>query len=412
MTICEKYKDVQPLKNFDWDVYADGWNGTSLKVNSKVKSDKNVKVYCHENYAKHDLKVYFNGEHSADDLSKDLGSGSVIRIQSMKLIGKDDLLTTTATGGSAIIKLSKENKFFEMIGHTKASFKNDIVGNPEACQKFLDAGYLAKVGRNGVASLYDGMLVHTENEMHEQIALGKNANKAYVGTIVASNMGGYIMDINGVRCFLPGGQAKSNKVTDYGSLIGTKMEVMVMKYIDGAVGTSGFIVSRKKYLDTVRPAAIEQLRQEWEKDKEKEFVGSITGAKHFGIFVELNEYYTGLLHRTYVSEDVYAKLMPNPDYTDEDYNARKNFPSGTEIRVKIYNITEDGRIVFTDIMDAKEREKLVTERERVIAEAEAAAKAEAEAARKADEERKVKKMIAQQSNNFKNTTISLEDLKK
>lgn len=416
MTIFEKYKDVQPLKGFDWDVYSDGWNGKSLKENSKIKtkrSGKNkVKVYCHESYAKQTLNMYFNGEHATEDVNKDLREGSVIRMQSMKMIGKDDVLVTTSAGGSAVIKLAKEHKFFEMIGTTKERFKDETLNNADETAKFLSKGYLAKVGRNGVASLYEGVLVHTEQEMHEQLALGKNATKAYMGTIVGSNKGGYIMDINGVKCFLPGGQALSNKVVDYDSLIGTQMEVMVMKYIENSVGTSGFLVSRKKYLDTVKPAAIAQLRERWEADKEITFTGTVTGATHFGVFVELSEYYTGLMHKTYASEETLAKIASNPDYTDEDYNARKNFPPGTQVTVKIYNITDDNRIVFTDIMNAEERAKIVAEREKAIADAEAKAKAEAEAAKKAEEERKMKKMIAQQSNNFKNTTVSLEDLKK
>lgn len=412
-TVFEKYNNVKPLSEFDWSVYADGWNGKSLMKNPKIETDEDlkkskVKVYCHESYANSDCELYFHGVRSGEDVSKDLREGGVIHIQNIKLIGKDDALMTTAAGGSAVIKLAKESKFFEMLGMSKEQFKTDVLSNADMKQKFLDSGYLAKVGRNGVASLYEGVLVRTENEFHTQIALGKNATKAYVGKIIGSNKGGYIMDIQGIKCFLPGSQAMSNKIVDYESLVGTEMEVMIMKYIEG----SGFLVSRKKYLDTVRPAAVAQLREEWKKNPERVFTGTVTGATHFGIFIELNDYYTGLLHRTYATEETLAKIASNPELTDEDVNAKKNYPPGTEIEVKIYDITDDNRLVFTNIMDVEERTKIVEERNRILAEAEAKAKAEAEEAKKLEEERRLKKMMNQQTNNFKNNTVSLEDLKK
>ena len=38
---------------FDWEAYEDGWNGTGLKENKRVKTKKNSKevIYCREPYA-------------------------------------------------------------------------------------------------------------------------------------------------------------------------------------------------------------------------------------------------------------------------------------------------------------------------------------------------------------------------
>ena len=47
----DQVEDIKKV-DFDWTAYDDGWNGTSLRVNKKVKgTDKNTKVYCHEAYA-------------------------------------------------------------------------------------------------------------------------------------------------------------------------------------------------------------------------------------------------------------------------------------------------------------------------------------------------------------------------
>ena len=53
--------NIHPIENFDWDLYENGYNGTNLVINKKVKSKKGDKIYCHEKYA-NDLYKKLNGE--------------------------------------------------------------------------------------------------------------------------------------------------------------------------------------------------------------------------------------------------------------------------------------------------------------------------------------------------------------
>lgn len=409
MTLCDKYTNVKPLENFDWSLYEDGWNGTALKRNKRVKCAKDgVKIYCHESYAADAVAKYFPHETvestvAFDDYSKDLKEGDVIRIKDIHLLNSDELLLSTNSGGAAVVNLTKENKFFELYQCTKEQYKARYFANPKGREDFINENHYAKIEKNGKASLYQGALVKIEEEFKHQIALGDDATSAYVGKIIGSNKGGYIMDIRGIRCFLPTSQATSNKVLDFDSLIGTEMEVMLIKYIESS---NNFLVSRKKYLQKIQHIMTDKLREEFEADPEKVYHGTVTGATHFGIFIELNEYYTGLCHRTYVTEDTLAKIASTSDEKEHvNDNAKANFPAGSSIDVKIYKITEDGRIIFTDIMDKAERDKIVKERERVEAEAKAQAKAEEEMERKRRERTK-------EESNFKGEAISLEDLKK
>ena len=39
------------LEEFDWSAYEDGWNGSGLSANKRIKAINGDKLYCHENYA-------------------------------------------------------------------------------------------------------------------------------------------------------------------------------------------------------------------------------------------------------------------------------------------------------------------------------------------------------------------------
>lgn len=405
--VCEKYANVKPLEDFDWSIYEGGWNGVSLKTNKSFKASEGGKVFCHEKYAKSLYNKYFHKDAPVEDgVSKDLRSGDIINIKDVILLKNDELLISTASGGSAVVNLEKENQFIDLFRKPEVDrdeFKKQLFGTKNGIQEFLSGNFLAKIEKNGKASLYDGYIVMKEQEFKHQIELGDDATTAYEGKIIGANKGGYIMEIQGVKVFLPGSQATSNIVRDYESLIGTTTQVMMMKYIEG----KGFLVSRKKYLKTIQPVMNEKLRQDFENEPNKVYKGTITGANHFGIFVELNEYYTGLLHKTYLMSEDVEKLKG----TDEnpDGNARMNFPAGTEIDVQIYSISDKG-IVLTNIFDKEMRDVLVEQRTKEKEEEEAR-RAKEEAERKAQEEAREKKaMLNRSAKKFKGEVVSLEDL--
>lgn len=398
----------QKPEPIDWNLYDDGWNGTGLRVNTKVKSSSNDKVYCHEAYAASVYKKYQTPA-QFDEGVKDLEAGSVIKITSVQLLGGDELLVGTSTGNAAIINLAKENKFFEMIGETKNEYKAKVFGTPEGRQAFVNAGFMACIGRSGNASLYDGVVYKTKNEFMEQIALGRRANKPYMAHIESSNSGGYICTVNGIRCFLPGSQATSNVLTDFDNLIGKDIEVMPFRYIEG----TGFLVSRKKYLQRVIPDEVAKLKEYWKQNPDRIYEGTVTGPGRklvsqpgqpreygdpFGIFVELSEFYTGLLHHTYMVDDSAEHML--------------SYKPGDKIKVQIYTITDDNRIVFTNIFDKTERDEIVSKREAEDAvrdEAEKKAAAEAKAKREAARQQKVKNAADKTFNG--NAINSFADLK-
>ena len=73
--IIKKHTEIV-AGDFDWTPYEDGWNGTSLRVNNRIKTkDSKIKVYCHESYAKELLNKYTK---QAEPVSKELKKNTIV----------------------------------------------------------------------------------------------------------------------------------------------------------------------------------------------------------------------------------------------------------------------------------------------------------------------------------------------
>lgn len=117
------------------------------------------------------------------------------------------------------------------------------------------------------------------------------------------NPAGYDVDIlhDGVTLpgFMPNTLAGINKLYDPTSLIGKELEVMIESYSDQE-GT--YIVSRRKYLKTLIPQAIDELKLS------TIYNGHVTGTTPFGVFVEFNDCLTGMIHKANINEDWRDKI--------------------------------------------------------------------------------------------------------
>ena len=136
----------------------------------------------------------------------------------------------------------------------------------------------------------------------------------------------------GVNAFMPGGLASANKILDFDSLIGTEKMVMIENYVRNDNDGSGiFIVSNKKYIQHILPDEVEKL------DLTKEYVGIVTGVNDNGIFVEIDDIFTGYLYYANMSND-----------TKIDFN-KKNIKSGDTIIVNIQYVNKNYNLVLTQI---------------------------------------------------------------
>ena len=337
--------------DFDWSAYEDGWNGLSLRVNKKVKNkDKHIKVYCHEPYAQELLNQYTN---QVEPVSKELKKNTLVKIDGFHKIDENHVSASINGGANNIsIDLNKEGKFFNNItlGDTKLTKETflQLLDDPDIHKKFIEMGLVAKIGTDvEKGSIWDGYVESLMAEMQEQIT---KKNKAYIAKLVSSNNGGFVVEIAGmVKAFMPGSMAAANKINNYESLVGTEMEVMVESYDP----KFGFIVSRKKYLRTIVPIYLKNLEAQLKENKDTMLEVTVTGTTPFGIFCEINEVLTGMIHKTLMSDELRERLRQNQVAAEE------------KLTVYVHKIERDGkssRIILSDVASA-ERDAVIAKRE-------------------------------------------------
>jgi ribosomal protein S1 len=171
-------------------------------------------------------------------------------------------------------------------------------------------------------------------ELYEGIArqnlISLEEGSAVVCFVREMTPAGYSVDIQfeGVVLpgFMPNTLAGINKLHKPESIVGTTFDVMIESYSRDE-GT--YIVSRRKYLQTLVPEEIKKL------EYGKIYNGHVTGTTEFGVFVEFNGCLTGMVHKT--------NLNLQSGFTLSQINP------GLPIEVYIKEIIKD-KIILTQIL--------------------------------------------------------------
>ena len=323
--------------DFDWSLYDSGFNGVSLKRNKDVKCLSNKEhVYSHEPYAQDLYRLYMK-KNPGMIQQKDIVPGAIYTVCDMVPVSDHEIRVTMENGISDVIDLIKEHAFvYNYLGcPTIAQFMEHF----EEYKKLLlkNDSVKVKVVDNGRLSISDGIRSRIEQEFVKEIR-DNESKYAYTAVIKEINNGGYIVDVMGIKCFLPGSLAAAGIITNFEALMGKTIPVMPINYMPN----SGFIVSYKKYLNAILPSKI----------KDELYVGQhvsvkVTGTSRNGIFVTFKdkngEYvFNGLVHRSVMSYDF-----------ENEFN-KHSFNINDEFWAYINSINEvDGtyRIVLSDQSD-------------------------------------------------------------
>lgn len=283
------------------------WNITSKrKLNRSVNTIDDAKVFCQEDYAQHLYDLMADNLRSVSG-SKDLKNGHVYECR-ITSVNEKYAIAQTIEGQSIYIDLVKERKDAIKLNLEGLNFQ--VGAETQAIVRNVMGTYYG--------SVIDCFIENTKLEFFEQIT---KQSVAYEAKIESINNGGYLVEVQGIKCFLPGSLAAANKITDFESYLGKKIYVM----IDGYVKKKDiFVVSYKKYLTKIMDQKIQEL------DLTKKYKGHVTGTSDFGVFVEWEDIYTGLIHKT-----------------EFDNQKVAGFVAGDEIEFYIKEVKDDNRLTLT-----------------------------------------------------------------
>lgn len=311
--------EVKPLENlnFDWNEYAKDCPTTFRSLNTQIKTKNDKKVFCKQPYA---IELFNLIESHWKE------SGYISLIQNGEVydgiitqIFDDVAIVDISYRSDVMIDLSKET--LEIKKGIKEGKKVSVQIN--AIEK--DGEFIKITGSIGGA--------YSAKIFSQLMAQSDKMDTAYLGTV--TNMiedAGYVVEINGVNCFMPGSLAGINKLHDFASIIGQELYVVPVSYAEDR-GT--IVVSHRKYLQSLIPTEIESLKNQLLTDKNKELSGHITGTTKYGVFVEFNGCLTGMIY------------VNDLDSTALKRHVNKEIQPGEEIQFMIKQILNHKKIILT-----------------------------------------------------------------
>jgi len=317
-------KQTSTTQDFDWALLESQSARKKRVPNKHILEKYNDIIFNHENYA---LDMYESMFVNNTIENKEVSIEEVKTIIDIVTIKADEMHVILTGMIDCIIDLNAEKTFITATGFTSTEQFVEWLGTENGKKDFLNNKFtlvIDQVKPYITGSIAKGYSQKLRSEYAEQI---KNPTKAYFGKILEKNGGGFIIDVQGVLGFLPGSLAAANIVRDFNSMIGKTIPVVVEDFLKDS---NTFVFSYKKYVAMVLPSKLENL------DHTTIYEGVITGIAKFGIFIEFEEFFTGLLHSSKMTAECKEKF------------ANQEFKPGSAISFWIKEITADNKIILTD----------------------------------------------------------------
>ena len=311
--ISDDYYDEEG--NFMWDAYEASCPSKTRKPNPHIKTRNGDKVYSRESYAQEMYDKLTAYEAALGNMVTSVGvgeihTGTVYGISSEFIsvdVGYRELIYVKYDKEPAAIQALKPGEETAVL-ITSADNNSHVVG-----------------------SINGGIKHRVFMDLREAV---KDGGTAWVGKVTHMiENGGYMVNIQGIDCFMPGSLAGINKLHDFSSIIGTEMYVVPVSFSPER-GT--LVVSHRKYLQALIPNEIENIKA----NQGAEITGNVTGTAKYGIFVEFNGCLTGMVHNNDLDEETLIK-----------FKARQIQP-GDEITFIVKDIISDTKITLTQKANA------------------------------------------------------------
>jgi small subunit ribosomal protein S1 len=294
---------------FKWDEYEATCPTRYRKPNPHIKTKNGDKVFSREIYAQ-ELYDTYEGSLETTSMIPSLSEGSIYD-GTVYAVNADYITVDIGYRESVYVKYEKESEAVQSL-------------KPGEQTSVLIMTYNQK--SHIIGSIGGGVKQRTFMDLRDGVDTG---DTAWVGTVV--NMienGGYIVNVQGIDCFMPGSLAGINKLHDFSSIIGTELYVVPVSFSPDR-GT--LVVSHRKYLQALIPSKIEELKETIDNEQ----TGHVTGTAKYGVFVEFNKCLTGMIHNNDLDEETLVK-----------FKAREIKP-GDAIAFKVKDIVSDKKITLT-----------------------------------------------------------------
>lgn len=252
------------------------YNTTVKLTEADVKAK--IKIYCKEPYAQemYDALIAYESKSSSPITAKDLTEGQVYRVIAKSISYQDKAIYAEELNSkvSILIPFREYSKGIEEL--SKEENRSFLVIVYKATQH---GEYLASEKKALSISYKQELFDHLENNTWFDVKITKLIKGGYLAIYKKE-----------IECFIPGSHAAANVVHNFNDLLGKNLTVMVDNF-DSA--NNLFILSYKKYVTHSMPLMVSELQFD------KEYVGTLTNRPYdFGVFVEFENYYTGLIHKS------------------------------------------------------------------------------------------------------------------
>jgi ribosomal protein S1 len=276
------------IKTQTFEIYDDANPLDTRTVTVPVR--KGQKIFTHEPYALEVMKMY--DKTCSDDviggiMSYEGGSFRDVRVGVVSSFSLEKETATIELSAKHSVLVDYNSKHDEM----ELGKKIDVVVSK------------SKGKITGDATSKAAQLERVKQELTRQI---DSPSYAYIGVIKeiifnsANAFNGFVVDVSGVKCFMPGSESDVVPLNDYNELVGQSRYVMPI-----AVSKESIVVSHKEYLNTLKSTVLDNLIDTKSTDLVE---GVVSSVKKFGVFIIIGKCVPTLLSVSEMDEETETKF--------------------------------------------------------------------------------------------------------
>ena len=276
------------IKTQTIEIYSDA-NPLDVQVFT-VPVRKGQKIFSHEPYALEAMKMY--DKYCSEDvmggiMSYEGGNFRDVRVGVVSSFSAEKETATIELSAKHSVSVDYNSKHDEM----ELGKKIDVVVSK------------VKGKITGDATSKAAQLERVKQELTRQV---DSPSYAYVGVIkdiifnAANAFNGFVVEVSGVKCFMPGSESDVVPLNDYNELVGQTRYVMPI-----AASNESIVVSHKEYLNTLKAKVLDSLIDTKSTDLVE---GVVSSVKKFGVFIIIDKCVPTLLSVSEMDEETETKF--------------------------------------------------------------------------------------------------------